>query len=225
MGRGTPDRFRVASEACDSTGTRERALNEPEQNVFAWLDRIRARPAMWLRKSALRELQPLTFGYYCGLREHGIVESVPDFGQHFNDWLYYRTGWSCCQGWEVAFEQRYQTSEEAFVAFFEFVDEFRKLRPTLLCTVKLAARHKPTGKRVRFGLNGLMDKPIGVEVFRYRPEPLHFLRFHFPKRMENSHLLMTGSGNHATTLRFAKEWVRDELQVEFAAWKPVGNRC
>jgi hypothetical protein len=32
---------------------------------------------------------------------------------------------------------------------------------------------------------------------------------------------MTSSGDYATTARFAKEWVRDELQVGFKEWDRV----
>jgi hypothetical protein len=64
-----------------------------------------------------------------------------------------------------------------------------------------------------------MEKPCRVDVIRYRPEPLHFLRFHYPDRVEDDDILKTGTGDYATTVRFAKEWVRDELQVEFRVWR------
>ena len=31
---------------------------------------------------------------------------------------------------------------------------------------------------------------------------------------------MTGAGGFATTVRYAKEWVRDEFRVPLAAWEP-----
>ena len=105
----------------------------------------------------------------------------------------------------------------------KFVDEYRKLRPTDLCTVTLGAGHNPTGKRVVYGFDGLMDKPLRVDLVRYRPEPLHFLRFHYKDRIEDWDLLMTSEGDYATTVRIAKEWVRDELQVPFASWKQISK--
>jgi hypothetical protein len=199
-------------------------LEERERNVFDWLDGIRARPSMYLRNSSLRELETLVGGYCAGLRVHGMVEPVPHMDRHFLMWLHYRTGWSCCLGWAAAIEQRHPEPDKALAAFFEFVDEYRKLRPTGLCTVSLGAGHNPTGKRVRYGFDGLMDKPRRVDLVRYRPEPLHFLRFHYRDRIEDWDLLMTGTGEYATTVRFAKEWVRDELQVEFTAWQPMPKR-
>ena len=50
----------------------------------------------------------------------------------------------------------------------------------------------------------------------------HFLHWlHYRDRIENGELLMTGAGDYATTLRYAKQGVRDELQVEFVAWNRV----
>ena len=48
-----------------------------------------------------------------------------------------------------------------------------------ICGVALDARHNPTGRRIFCGFDGRMDKPLRVEVMRYRPEPLYFLRLHY----------------------------------------------
>jgi hypothetical protein len=196
-------------------------LDERERTVFAWLDSIRARPSMSLLNNSLREWESSVWAYYACLRVHGMVEPVPQMDRRFLTWLHYKTGWSCCLGWAAAIEQRHPEPGKALAAFFEFVDEYRKLRPTSLCTASLGAGQNPTGKRVRYGFDGLMDKPRRVDVVRYRPEPLHFLRFHYPDRVENGDLLMTGAGEYATTVRYAKEWVRDELQVAFVDWEPM----
>jgi hypothetical protein len=196
-------------------------LEEREQNVFGLLDSIRARPSMYLLNSSLRELETLLWGYYAGLRVHGMVEPVPRMDRHFLTWLHCRTRWSYCRGWAAAIEQRHPEPDKALAAFFALVDDYRRLKPTGLCTVRLGAQHSPTGKRVRIGLEGLIDKPFRVDVIRYRPESLHFLRFHYPGRVEDWDVLMTGSGEYTTTVRYAKEWVRDEFQVEFAAWESM----
>jgi hypothetical protein len=176
---------------------------------------------MYLGRSPLHDLETLLGGYYGSLRVHGIVEPVPRMDRHFLFWLHHRLGWSCCQGWATAIEQRHREPDQAFAAFFALVDKYRELRPTGLCTVSLGAGHNPTGKRVYYGFDGRMDKPRRVEVMRYCPEPLHFLRFHYPDRIEDADLLMTHTGDYATTVRVAQEWVRDELQVELTAWQPL----
>lgn len=185
-----------------------------ERNVFLWLDGMRVRPGMYLRNKSLQDLETLLPGYYSGLGVHGIVEAVPAM-HHFRDWLYIRTGWSCSRGWAHAIEQRHKDPEKALATFFGLVDEYRQLRPTPLCTVRLGAKHNPTGKRVRYGFDGLMDKPRRVEVIRYRPAPLHFVRFHYRDRVEDGDVLMTGSGEYTTTLRYAKQWVSDTCKSGF----------
>lgn len=195
-------------------------LNDRKHNVFAWLDDVRARPGMFIyrNRGSLHELETMAFGYHRALLEHGIVETVPDFCGHFSIWLYYRTKWSTNRGWSVAIEEHTPEPEKRLATFFELVDEFRKLRPSMVCTVKLAPHHNPMGKRVTIGMNGRIAKPTRIDVMRYRPEPLHFLRFHYGRRVHNQELLMTGSGDYATDAQFAKQWVNDELQVEFERW-------
>jgi hypothetical protein len=193
-------------------------LDQRDQNVFTWLDSIRARPSMYIG-SSFRDLVTLVHGYYTALRVHGIVEPVPHMDRHFLGWLYYHTGWSTCRGWAFAIEQRYPEFDKALACFFEFVDEYRKLQPTSLCIVSLGRAHNPTGKRVFYGDDVLMEKPRRVEVIRYRPEPLHFLRLHYRNRIEDRDLLTTGAGEFATTVRDAKTWVRDELQVKLTEWE------
>lgn len=199
-------------------------MEERWRNVFDWLDHVRNRPEMWLRQRSLTELQSLVWGYYTGLSVHGILEPVPSMNRNFMFWLHYRTTWSCSGGWALAINERYSDADEAFAVFFKWADEYRRLKPATLRTVRLAARHNPTGHRMRSGLDGLMEKPQRVDIVRYRPEPLHFLRFYYPDRVEDGDLLMTGNGDYATTIRYAKLWVRDELQVELAAWRELKRR-
>jgi hypothetical protein len=187
------------------------------RNVFDWFDRIRARPALYLGDRGLGELEVLLCGYYAALYTHGIVEEAPDMRWHFLGWLHRRTAWSCSQGWAQAIGSRHPARDEALAAFFRLVDEYRRLRPVRLCTVQLGPDHNPTGKRVVIGLDGRMEKPCRVDVFRYLPEPLHFLRFSFADRIENDTQLMTG-------LDEAKRWVLDELQVDFGLWKQVDEK-
>ena len=89
-----------------------------------------------------------------------------------------------------------------------------------ICVVALDARHNPTVGRIFCGFDGRMDKPLRVEVMRYRPEPLYFLRLHYKDYALDDDILMKQDGNYETTLRFAKNWVRDELKVEYSSWEP-----
>jgi hypothetical protein len=190
-----------------------------ERNVFDWLDEIRGRFSMYVRDNSLYALEDILWGYQLGIGAHNIIEDVPQMNRHFLDWLRFQ-GWSfgAC-GLAYVITQRYRDNKQAVAAFFSLVDEYRRLRPTVLCTVKLRTKHNPTGKRWRVGLDGLMEKPKQVDIIRYRPEPLHFLRFHYKDRVKDCDLLMTKLGKYATTVRNAKQWVRDELQVEYGEWR------
>jgi hypothetical protein len=197
-------------------------MNKQKRHVFDLLDEIRARPTMYIRGGSLRELETYLYGYYAGLRGHGIIEPVPQMWRHFSSWLYWRTGWSQSLGWAFAIDQHYRNVDTALSEFFLFVDKYRQLQPTRVCSVRLRAKNTPTGKRVVIGFDGRIEKPLCVDVIRYVPEPLHFLRFHYPGRIEDDNLLTAKAGDRSayrTTVATAKKWVRDELQVPFADWK------
>ena len=176
---------------------------------------------MLLGTRSLRDLETLICGYYTGLHLHGIVELVPEMAGHFKVWFYRRTKWACNCGWAFAIDLRYPDRDKALAKFFALVNEYRALEPAVLYTVRIAARHNPTGKRTRVGMDKLMAKPQRVEIVRYRPEPLYFLRFHYRDRTVNGEILTTPKGDYSTTVRNAMQWMRDELLVGFDEWVRV----
>jgi len=188
-----------------------------ERNVFFWLDEVQLRTSMFF--NTLRQLEFQICGYYTALGVHRVVEDVPDMEHHFRTWLGRKTGWSTCAGWAVALEEHISDPAEQVAEFFRFVEEYRRLRPRVLCTVLLGRRHEPTGKRVVFGFDTRMDKPRRVDVLRYEPEPLHFLRLHYRGYVVDRDLLMKSDGSHDTSILDAKRWVRDELQVKRHEWQ------
>jgi hypothetical protein len=193
-----------------------------EVNIFTYLDEMRDRPTMYVR--SLLDLEAQIYGYYAALKNHRVVESGPSMTHHFLVWGYFRKHWSTCAfGWARAIESRISSLDEQLRKFFALVDEYRQLRPTPLCSVRLKRHHVPTGKRVVIGLGGRMEKPCRVEIFRYKPEPLHFLRFHYGNRIEDDWLLMKSDGTNNTTLGDAKRWVRDELQVKRDEWQKTSG--
>jgi hypothetical protein len=187
-------------------------------NIFTWLDEVRERRGMWVQ--TLHELESKVYGYYTALGTHCIVEPVPSMTDHFLCWLRYRTRWSTNRGWAIAIEQHVTDPDKQFDKFFRLVDEYRKLVPTVLYTTRLKKQHQPTGKRVVYGFDGRMERPKRVDILRYVPEPLHFLRFHYPHTITDGWLLHKGL-SHDTTIYDAKRWVRDELQVKQQEWENV----
>lgn len=187
------------------------------KSVFDWLEGVRARPGMYIANASLRELQTLVYGYYAGLHTHGLVEPVPEMTNHFSTWLYHQKRWSTASGWASAIISN-AGAREPLDVFFELVESYRKLRPVTLRNAKLGKRHTPTGKRVKVGIDGRMEQPISVEIVRYAPTRLHFLRFGYRGRKVNDWILMTGDGSFETSLPYAKQWVADELQTRDEDW-------
>lgn len=186
-------------------------------NVYKWLDLVRKRPQMYIR--SLQDMQSQLHGYYQALYNHRIVESVPQMNHHFLFWVHYRTEWSTSCGWADAIEARSPELDGQLDMFFKLVDEYRQLKPTVLRTVRLEKHNRPTGKRVVIGLDGKMEKPKRVDILKYIPEPLHFLRFYYPDKIIDDSFLMKSDGTYDTTLLYAKRWVRDELQVKRDQWE------
>jgi hypothetical protein len=160
-------------------------------DVFAWLDRVRARPGMYIgaAKDSLRELETLLAGYYSSLDIHGVVEPVPDMSHHFRTWLYCTTGWSTSAGFALAFKQ-HAGSTDQLARFFRLVDRYRKLKPD----VRLSVARRSASP----------DRPTRIDIIRYAPTRLHFLRLWRGQRTSDDWILMDGNGSHQTSLTFAK---------------------
>jgi hypothetical protein len=146
------------------------------QDVFGWLEEVRDRRGMWVGSGGVRELEMLVHGYETARSLHHIDEGVPSM-LHFPDWLRLRDRWSLSCGWAAAIEE-HAGDRDPLDVFFGLVDEYRSLRPTVVCHAVLAADHVATGKRVRIGFDGVLPAPLRIDVVQYQPLPLHFLRFH-----------------------------------------------
>lgn len=190
------------------------------RNVFTLLDAVRERPTMFLR-NGLRDLEVLLYGYCSALANHRIDEGVPDMS-HFLDFMGLRTRWPLSLGWAEAINKRASGTKTPLDVFFEFVDEYRALRPIVVARVALKAHHQPTGRRVVYGMSGRLERPDIVEVVQYRPEPLFYLRMHYGRCFINRGILFD-NGSLATSLRFAKRWMAEELSVTAGEWEPLGK--
>jgi hypothetical protein len=153
-------------------------------NIYNYLDAIRARPLMYLKKQDnLHELELLVFGYYAALHQHNINEQVPSLGPHFLDWLRYHKGWSTNQGWAKAVYDQLPEDSSAWDMFFSLVNEYRQLKPRILAQITIAPDHILTSKQV----NGVL--PAQLFIFQYGPEPLFFLRSIFSSKFVDQNSL------------------------------------
>ena len=193
-------------------------------DVYSWLDELQKRPPMWAQN--LSDVSHQLTGYYTALRIYGIIEAVPAMHGHFDTWVHLRTGWSTNCGWADAIESRFDGLDSQLKEFFRLVGEYRTLVPIVLCTARLEEHHQPTGKRVVIGSDQRMEKPERIDILKYEPEPLHFLRFHYPDKVRDDSLLMKYDGSHSTEMADVMSWARDELLVGQGDWKepvPVGG--
>jgi hypothetical protein len=140
-------------------------------------------------KDSLRALETSLAGYYSSLDVHGIVEPVPGMSDHFRTWLYCTTGWSTSAGFAIAFKH-HAGSTNPLARFFRVVDQYKKLKPT----VRLSVAHRSASPA----------RPTRIDILRYAPTRLHFLRLWNGHRTSDEGILMDGNGNHQTSLTFAK---------------------
>ena len=110
----------------------------------------------------------MVHGYYIDLDAYNILEDVPNMGQgHFSVWLAEETGWSMSLGWGNAFDRNTDLEKDLFKHFFSFVDQYRILIPIITASVTLHPKHRPTGKRRKYGMNGLMEQPDEILAINY----------------------------------------------------------
>ncbi|MEU8460443.1 hypothetical protein [Streptomyces sp. NPDC029003] len=116
------------------TAKGRRAPRKPIElrDVYEFLEEVRLRPGMWVRRSSLQHLDSILVGYRVASEIHGIDESFEFWnGGPFAEWLWKRLGLSypSALGWAVEIERAAEIAEvPAMEMFFAFLDEFRSER-------------------------------------------------------------------------------------------------
>ena len=98
-------------------------------DVYDFLEEVRLRPGMWVRRSSLQHLDSMLTGYWVALEVHGIGEEL-DFLHtgRFSQWLWKRLGmrYPSALGWAVEIERVADAAGRAPMdVFFGLLDEFR----------------------------------------------------------------------------------------------------
>jgi hypothetical protein len=111
-----------------------RAPRKPSElrDVYEFLDEVRRRPGMWVRRSSLQHLDSMLIGYRVASEIHGVDESF-DFwnGGLFATWLWKRLSmtYPSALGWAVEIERAAETANTPPIEmFFALLDEFRAER-------------------------------------------------------------------------------------------------
>jgi hypothetical protein len=184
----------------------------PCKNIFELIDLIQQRTSMFIPDKSIDSLQTYLNGYESCMWVHSIIEQdVPVF-KHFREWLARTFNYQFTSlGWAYAIRQNIDPNQDPLQKFFDLVQDFRKLRPCMITSIKLKPRHQPTGKIVMFGDGKLMAPPVEIQVIQYKPEELFLLRHHYADRYENSFSLFSSA-------KEAKRWVEEEFQVSSEEW-------
>ncbi|MFE2423984.1 hypothetical protein [Streptomyces hokutonensis] len=115
----------------EAGGTRHRPRPIEElADVHDFLEEVRLRPGMWVRRSSLQHLNSMLTGYRVALGIHNIAEPFdfwnPGSQGRFSEWLWQRLGRHSSLGWAVEIEREAeQAGRPAMQVFFELLDEFR----------------------------------------------------------------------------------------------------
>ncbi|MET8645556.1 hypothetical protein [Streptomyces sp. NPDC004675] len=105
-------------------------------DVYEFLDEVRLRPGMWVRRGSLQHLDSMLTGYRVASEIHGVEEPFVfgSGGGPFAEWLWKRLGMSypSALGWAVEIERTAEKSgTSAMELFFVLLDEFRTERRQL----------------------------------------------------------------------------------------------
>ncbi|MFF0598835.1 hypothetical protein [Streptomyces antibioticus] len=106
-------------------------LRRPRElsNVNEFLNEVRLRPGIWVRRSSLQHLYSMLIGYAIASAIHDTEEDF-DFGNDgpFSQWLWKRLGmaYPSALGWAVEIERAAEAAgTQPMETFFSLLDEFR----------------------------------------------------------------------------------------------------
>lgn len=176
-------------------------------NIYDWLEHVRIRPLMYVRKKDdLLELESMIHGYYNALHHYAIDQQVPALDHLFARWLYQKKKWSASQGWAKAIYHHLPENTSAFDMFFSLIDEYKKLQP------KALAQATPKGLRTEgFPPCPYKELPEQIIIIQYDPDPFFFLRQVFASHFWDDSTVFS---THEWFIRHAKH----EFLVEPDDW-------
>ncbi|MCT9138958.1 hypothetical protein [Streptomyces violarus] len=98
--------------------------------MYDFLEEVRLRPGMWVRRCSLQHLDSMLTGYRVALGIHDIAEPFdfwnPGMPGPFSEWLGWRLERHSALGWAVEIEREAEQADRpAMEMFFELLDEFR----------------------------------------------------------------------------------------------------
>lgn len=131
---------------------------------------------------------------------------------HFDFWLRRKADWaSGARTWAEAILQHAGGEEAAIELFFDLVDAYRRLRPLRIGSVTLAEQHPPSPRGVA--------APRRITLVQYAPEPLLFLRLHYPEHSVDEMRYPAPDGRFEEwSAENARAWAHAQFNLPPEAW-------
>ena len=155
------------------------------KNIFDLINIIKERTSMFIPDKSIKSLFTYLAGYDSCLELHSIVEKGVPLFKHFGEWLKIKFKWNLSYGWAHAITENIEKQQDPLKKFYFFVNEFRKLQPEIVLTVKSPLNQKQiTITQVKKDENLLLS-PKNIQIIQYFPENLFFLRYLYTKKHED----------------------------------------
>jgi len=155
------------------------------KNIFDLIDIIKERTSMFIPDRSIKSLFTYLTGYDSCLELHSIVEKGVPLFKHFGEWLKMKFNWNLSYGWAHAITENIEKQQDPLKKFYFFVNEFRKLQPEVVSIII------PPFSQKRFTFTQEKKdedpylSPKKIQIIRYIPEKLFFLRFLYAKKQED----------------------------------------
>jgi hypothetical protein len=143
------------------------------KNIFDLIDIIKERTSMFIPDKSINSLSTYLAGYDSCLELHSIVEKGVPLFKHFGEWLKIKFNWNLSYGWAQAIAENIEKQQDPLKKFYSFVNEFRKLQPKVVSTIQDIEDEDPS------------LSPKKIQIIRYIPENLFFLRFFYTEKQED----------------------------------------
>jgi len=155
------------------------------KNIFDLIDIIKKRISMFIPDKSIKSLSTYLAGYESCLELHSISEKGVPLFKHFGGWLKINFDWNLSYGWAHAITENIDKQQDPFQKFYLLVNEFRKLQPEVVSTIKSPLNQKPITIIQEKKDENLIPSPKKIQIIRYIPENLFFLRFLYTKKHED----------------------------------------
>ena len=149
------------------TGLYEWILRMLALNIYEMLDRVRAKPGLYIGRVSLIRLAAFIRGYRMGIGQSEALKlEMPPFWQ-FNDWAARKCGLPIYSiNWETLLLEQ-SNDEDAFFQFFVLLDEFKIRIPILKERARIEAAYKNTSRHTEKAVKKI---PCEIGIIQFVPD-------------------------------------------------------